>query len=195
MLLIYVDEVTERLIYTLDFIFKDRGIFFKITNDPMYFQQTEEIKFNYSNRHFENCDGIAPATVLFDEGIFPYSISENQFEDEFCFSFDNIVDPFSSIFYVLSRMEEYGSEKRDEHDRFAARFSILHKYGILQKTMCDRWSVAIIKHIERRLGVMLNPWPIDVRIVPTFDIDNTYAFKWKQNWRRFLSTFKDWIKK
>ncbi len=195
MLLIYVDEVTERLIYTLDFIFKDRGIYFKITNDPMYFQQTDEIKFNYSNRHFENCLEIAPSTVLFDEGIFPYSISENQFEEEFCFAFDSIVDPFSSIFYVLSRMEEYVSEKRDEHDRFAARFSVLHQFGILQKTMCDRWSVSIIKHIERKLAISLNPWPIDVRIVPTFDIDNTYAFKWKQNWRRFLSTIKDWIKK
>lgn len=195
MLLIYVDEVTERLIYTLDFIFKDRGIYFKITNDPMFFQQTDEIKLNYSTKSFENCVEISPATILFDTGIFPYSISENRFENEFCFAFDNVVDPFSSVFYVLTRMEEYVNNKRDEHDRFAAKYSVLHQYGILQKAMCDRWSVAIIKYIEQKLAISLNPWPIDVNIIPTFDIDNTYAFKWKQNWRHFLSTVKDWIKK
>jgi hypothetical protein len=161
----------------------------------MYFQQTDEVKLNYSTKSLENCVEINPATVLFDTGIFPYSISENRFEDEFCFTFDNIVDPFSSVFYVLTRMEEYVNNKRDEHDRFAAKYSLLYQYGILQKAMCDRWAMAIIKHIEQKLGVSLNPWPIDVRIVPTFDIDNTYAFKWKQNWRRFLSTSKDWIKK
>jgi hypothetical protein len=195
MLLIYVDEVTERLIYTLDFIFKDRGIYFKITNDPMYFEQTDEVKLNYSTKSFENCVKISPATVLFDAAIFPYSISENHFENEFCFAFDTIVDPFSSIFYVLTRMEEYVNNKRDEHDRFSAKYSILHQHGILQKAMCDRWSEAIIKHIEQKLAISLSPWPIDVRIVPTFDIDNTYAFKWKQNWRLFLSTFKYWMKK
>ena len=195
MLLIYVDEVTERLIYTLDFVFKDRGIYFKVTNDPLFFAETDEHKFNYSTRTFDHVATIAPSTVLFDAEIFPYAISESQFEKEFCFAIDSIVDPLSSIFYVLSRMEEYTNERRDTHDRFAAKYSILHQFGMLQKAVCDRWCVALISFIEKQLQVSLNPWPIEVQVIPTFDIDSAYAFKWKQNWRQVLSFFKDWLQK
>ena len=30
---IYVDQISERLIYTLDFVFKERGLSYKLNND------------------------------------------------------------------------------------------------------------------------------------------------------------------
>ena len=41
MILIYVDQITERLIYTLGFIFKDREIPYSLTNDFEKFEQSE----------------------------------------------------------------------------------------------------------------------------------------------------------
>ena len=54
MLVVFVDEVSERLIYTLDFIFRDRKIEYQITNDPIFYNKLEGFKFNYSNRVFES---------------------------------------------------------------------------------------------------------------------------------------------
>lgn len=195
MVLIFVDEVTERLIFTLDFIFKERKVDYQFTNDPFYFEQTAENKFNYSNRYFEHIKGLSPATVLFDEAVFPYSIEKSSFENEECLSFDGITDPLASIFYVLSRMEEYSNLKRDHHERFPATESILYKFGWLQKVVCDRWAVAFIHFIETELQISLNLQKTGVKIVPTFDIDNTFAFQWKQGWRRMLGTARDFIKR
>lgn len=195
MILIFVDEVTDRLIFTLDFVFTARQIKYQFTNDPVYFNQTTEHKFNYSHRYFDNAVGLLPATVLFDEAIFPYSIEKSQFGNEECLSFDRVTDPLAAIFYVLSRMEEYSNERRDQHDRFPAKESILFKFEWLQKAVCDRWAEAFIYAIERDLDIDLNLQKIPVRLIPTFDIDNTYAFKWKEGWRRILGTAKDWTRR
>jgi hypothetical protein len=194
MLLIYVDEVTERLTYTLDFIFRDRGIDFQLSNDPIYFQEFAGTKLNYSNRFFEQSVKLSPATVLFDEAIFPYSVDTAEFAGEPCLSFDNVTDPLASIFYVLSRMEEYTDGKRDMHDRFAASQSILYRHGWLQHAMCDRWSMAFIRFLDQQLHTELNPFPIEVRIIPSFDIDNTFAFQWKAGWKRWAGQLRDWLR-
>lgn len=195
MLLIFVDEVTDRLIFTLDFIFASRKIEYRFTNDPVFFDKTSTNKFNYSNRFFENAKGLLPATVLFDEAVFPYSIEKSNFGAEECMSFDRVTDPLASIFYVLSRMEEYTNQRKDDHERFSAKESLQYKFGWLEKVMCDRWAEAFISHVETELSIYLNPAPIPVRLIPTFDIDNTYAFKWKTGWRRLLGTGRDWLRR
>lgn len=194
MVLIFVDEITERLIFTFDFVFLERQIEYEFTNDPLYFERIQENKFNYSNRYFENIKGLIPATILFDEAIFPYSIEKSSFENEECLTFDGISDPLAAIFYVLSRMEEYSNPKRDIHDRFPAKESILYKYGWLRKVVCDRWAEAFIRSMEKELNISLNLQKSSVKIIPTFDIDNTFAFQWKHGLRRVLATVRDFIK-
>lgn len=195
MLLIYVDEVTDRLIFTLDFVFNARKIDYQYTNDPVYFENAECYKCNYSNRYFEYIGGLSPATVLSDEAIFPYSIEESTFESQPCLAFDSITDPLAAIFYVLSRMEEYSNPKRDHHERFPAKESIQYKLGWLQQAVCDRWAEAFIGFIGKMLGEDLETAMIPTKVIPTFDIDNTFAFQWKHYWRRWLATAKDWLKR
>lgn len=195
MLLIYVDEVTERLTYTLDFIFRERGIDYQLSNDPIFFQEFAGPAINYSNRFFETGTKLEPATVLFDEVVFPYVIDTAEFAGEACLSFEQVVDPLASIFYVLSRMEEYTEVKRDIHDRFSATDSLLYRNGWLQKAMCDRWSMAFIRFVDRYEQTALNPFPVEVRIIPSFDIDNTFAFQWKEGWKRWGGMLRDWLRK
>ncbi len=41
------------------------------------------------------------------------------------------------VFHALSRMEEYSTEKRDEHDRFLYGNSLLYKYDLLKRPIVD----------------------------------------------------------
>lgn len=194
-MLIYVDHITERLLYTFDFIFKDRGVDFELTNDWLYFEKANNPKWVYSERYGDGLLQIVPSSLLFDEDLFTYSIEKNIFYKEECLSFNSIADPFASIFYILTRYEEYGAKNKDEHDRFSAAQSILFRFNWLQRVMCDRWAMDIIAFLSDKFKRDLKPWFIPCKIVPTFDIDNTYAFKWKDGWRKWLSYARDYLKK
>jgi hypothetical protein len=62
MILVYVDQITERVKYTFDFVFKEREIPYLLTNDFVKFDQFEGAKFNYSQRYFEETVQIKPVS-------------------------------------------------------------------------------------------------------------------------------------
>lgn len=192
---IYVDQISERLIYTLDFVFNERDLSYKLNNDYLSFKKSSLPKFVYSERHFDNILQMMPASILFDESIFIYNIDRSMFGAEECLSFNRITDPLASIFYLLSRMEEYESPKEDNHGRFSSKYSIQHEYNWLDKAMCDRWAVAFLHFLSAELQISLEINVGQVSIRPTFDIDNVYAYKWKQGVRKFLSISKDKLNK
>jgi hypothetical protein len=82
-------------------------------------------------------------------------------------------------------MEEYTATTWDHHDRFTAEQSELYAYGLLDKAICDRWAELIIEQL--RLEVPTNSCSME----PTFDIDNTYAYRYKKGFRRKLSLMRD----
>ena len=192
---IYVDQISERLIYTLDFVFKERGLSYKLNNDYYTFETSNNLKFNYSERYFESIPQLVPSTLLFDEAIFVYAIEKGLFHEEVCLSFNRIVDPLASIFYILSRMEEYTSTHLDEHGRFQSKYSVLSEFGWLQKAVCDQWAVDFLNLLSIRVGIdnsFLNNY---VTIRPTFDIDNAYAYRLKFGFRKYMSIIRDFIRK
>lgn len=191
MILIYVEEISERLLYTFDFIFKERRIEYRITNDQHFIETSSLPKFNYSNVEIDHILYIRPSTLLFDENIGVYGIDKGNFEGEECLTFNNKVDPIASIFYILSRMEEYSSMYVDQHGRFESKNSVLHRFNWLEKVVCDRWAEALIRYLLRNNVEVGLPKPIPCKINPTFDIDETYAFKLKSPLRTWLSTTKD----
>lgn len=195
MLLIYVDEITERLTYTLDFICKDRGILYSLTNDWKYFDMYDQLKFVYSEKSDHSFLQLIPSTLLFDEAIFPYAVGKKRFFNEEVLTLNRIADPLASIFYILSRYEEYNTKQRDQHDRFEAKNSVLYKNKWLNKVMCDRWAEDFIAFLEERLLHKLPKQKIGTRIIPSFDIDNTFAFQWKEGIRRLLGSLKDRLNK
>ena len=192
---IFVEQVSERLIYTLDFIFKERDVPYKIINDFHLFNKSTNIKFNYSPKEVGCKVNIFPSTFLYEEELRDIEVDLSIFEDVECLSFDKVVDPLASIFYILSRYEEYVSTKEDLHGRFLAKYSIQSDFNWLERVVCDVWSEKIIKYIEMqsRQKIIFNIG--EVRIMPTFDIDNTFAYKWKKGIRKYLSIAKDKFKR
>ncbi|MGV3631363.1 MAG: polysaccharide deacetylase family protein [Bacteroidota bacterium] len=195
MLLIFVDKITERLIYTLDFIFRAREVSYELTNDWVYFKASDKLRLVYSDRFSEGFVQVLPSSLLFDEAIFPYALTKKLFYKEECLAFDQVCDPLASVFFVLSRYEEYIIRQRDEHERFEARNSIQQQFGWLEKTICEHWAEDLIAFLENQFQANLNAQKIPVKLVPTFDIDNTFAFQWKEGLRGFLGKYKDRLKK
>lgn len=192
-MLIYVEYITERLLYTLSFVLADRKVAYELTNDGIAFMAASGPKINYSNREFDACLQIQPATLLFSDELFNGQIQKATFNNTECLAFDDQPDLLASIFYVLSRMEEYDSIHTDALGRFEARASILSKFGWLQNAICDEWSTAWIAYIEQACATVLKAKKPRFIFQPTFDIDNTFAYANKNKIRSFLAEVKDLI--
>jgi hypothetical protein len=192
---ILVDVISERLKYTLDFVFAERGVEYNITKSVHDFENGSfSFRLNYSSRSVEGVKQIVPATLLSETNVLNQVPEKGIFEKIECLSFNEIVDPIASIFYVLTRYEEYSVSRKDEHGRFSAEFSIQKKYGWLQQAVCDRWSKAILEFVhpdlfmDTQLQISMGGGP---KIIPSFDIDNTYAYKYKTGKRKLLSILRD----
>ena len=194
-LLIYTDFVTERLVYTWQFICNPRGITFEFCNDPNRFvQATNKAKLVYSDYPFEKAfPKIIPARLLFDDSIENQNLHLGTYENEKCLQFDEISDPIASVFYIISRYEEYLSFPADEHDRFSAEHSILKKFNWLHQPVADIWAEQVLLKVQKNYSEFRITHP-ESSLTLTFDIDNTFAFKHK-NWMQLLGgRLKDFAK-
>jgi hypothetical protein len=194
-MIIYVDEVTERLVYTLDFVFKDRKVEYQLTNDLLYFTNCEGVKFNYSKKQLQDTFSILPSKILFEEEITEIEVGQTIYLQEEMYELDGVIDPLAAIFYAVSRYEEYLPSKKDEHDRFEPESSTLFTFGWLKKCVADRWAEALISAIQLHYGVCFKVAQIPVQYVPTFDIDISRAFEWKEGIRTIYGKWKDWAGK
>ena len=194
MIEIFVEQISDRMIYTFDFILKDNGIDYVLTNDYRTFQDSNRKRFNYSERHFDEVAQLTPADLLFEEQIKKQAISKSTFGKEECLAFNKVTDPFASVFYLLSRMEEYGEILTDSHERFPANKSIQFQFGWLKQLMCERWTVEIFEFLNEQGVTVIKYKPRPSKIIPTFDIDNTYAYKLKDGSRKLLSKVLDFSK-
>jgi hypothetical protein len=193
MLTIYVDEISSRLKYTLDFVFEHRGVPFQLCNDYMHFKQIDGVKLNYSERQFEQVTQLVPSKLLFEETIEQYEISTDLFFKEDCFCFNGITDPLASIFFSLSRMEEYLTDQKDSLGRFPGKNSLLNQNNWHEKAMCDRWSIDFLSFLKNSCGLKWHPKLELVESIPTFDIDNAFAYLHKNALRTQLATAKDYL--
>jgi hypothetical protein len=90
-------------------------------------------------------------------------------------------------------MEEYNPISKDEFGRFLGESSIQYQFGWLEQAICDRWSIDIIDFLKVTANYHLSILKEEVNILPTFDIDNAYAYKYKGLARSSISNLKDFF--
>ena len=195
MLTIYSDQISYRLSYTLSLIFDERKVDYQIVYDEESFIKAPLPKLAYSEDLIFSEDAkIYPSTLLYEDDIIKHIVLKAEWNKNEVLSFDGVPDILASIFYVASLYDDYLQEETDQHDRNIGAKSLLFEMKWLDQLIVERWSEQFIAFIEAQTACELNAQKIPFKVIPTFDIDNTYAYRLKKGWRKFMSTTKDLIK-
>jgi hypothetical protein len=189
MILVFSDQSSSRLIYTLNFIFNARGLHYELTDHKDTFIASQQQKFNYSHQTFDGIPQIIPCGLLNEQGIVSLALQKTAFRNLEILSFNQTPDILASIFFVLSRYEEYWQTERDAHNRYPAASSIQHQFGWLKEPICDRWALSLLDFI----GIN-PPTSVEFKVQPTFDIDAAFAFEGKGLFRNGAGILKNLLK-
>lgn len=99
-------------------------------------------------------------------------------------------DVFSGAFFLLSRMEEYGPIRRDEHQRPVTAALHASRFGYLERPVVDEWLKQLIatwRQLEPRLPALRRNYSHTA----TMDADNGAMFLGRPWWRTLGSAARD----
>ena len=196
--IIYTDSKSERLNFVCEFIFNTvLKVNYNLTDVISEFEASTNFKINYSKKNIDSVFKIKPHSLLFETNIteqkpIPF------FKNELIYFYENITgdlnfDIFSSVFYLISRVEEWQSFQADEHQRFEANNSILAKHNFNLKPVVELWIETLKIQIKKKYSSIIFPKK-KFKIISTIDVDNLFAFKNKGFVRTMGAIGKDIVK-
>lgn len=194
MINIYSESISNRLIYTLNVIFKHiLKIEYTLVNLET-FHSSNNIKINYSSKRLENCISIVPHSILFEKKINKHQIIvdwTNEIPYFFKTSENSTFnhDIFASTFFMISRYEEYNPIRLDIHNRFRAENSIAFKNNFLELPVVNLWAKKLQDEILNQKPNFTFP-AYKYRYINSIDIDIAYAYKGKSILRLLGSSIK-----
>jgi hypothetical protein len=175
-LLIYTPKSSTRLVYVLDWIFRERlGVEYTLLHgDPGADASSFAICYGTSKA---NCFNIPDMGLLWKSNVEQFDIAQGEWRGIPTLFHNNNnaaipFDVFSAVFFLLSRYEEYWPFTSDRHNRYPASASILLKN--IDRPIVDEW----IEGLKQELisaGVTIHQKPFSFR--PTYDIDIAWSYK------------------
>ncbi|MBA3827958.1 MAG: hypothetical protein H0X33_03390 [Taibaiella sp.] len=181
---IYAPYKTNRLLYVLDWLFKEQlGISYQLTDN------TENITgtcISYGQT-IAGAWTIPDSGLLWEQGVKEHDIAYGKWntlpviyakEDA---GYALPFDIFSALFFLLSRYEEYYAYTPDRHDRYPATASIAYKQGWLRRPLVDEWVAQFGKLLSEKFHVPIKPRAYSY--IPTYDIDIAFSYRYK-GWKR-----------
>ncbi|MDQ2720025.1 MAG: polysaccharide deacetylase family protein [Bacteroidota bacterium] len=199
MLLIYIPEISSRIEYIFNFIFKyEWSIEYSTTSDLKAFENYKSEKINYSASKHGNEFFIKAFTLLSENSIEKKNPNvAEKYETKILFPNNKLCDLgfdiFSAIFYMVSRYEEYLPFTPDQHGRFKASDSLAIKHNFLQIPVVNIW-INIFKKILQKKYPLLQIKSTTFNAILTYDIDVAYKFKGRNLLRTIGSSTKDLLK-
>ncbi len=192
---IYTENVTPRLTYSLDLIFKTiLNISYSITSDPDPLQPL----INYSDNRSVGGIFIQPEGLLFESDIRKQDIWVAHLDGLPLFfqqppEAGFFIDIFSLAFYMVTRYEEYLPFTRDEHGRFAAESSLAYKHSFINKPIVDIWAMRFARTISILYPDIVYKKPAFKSLL-TLDIDQPFAYRGKGIFRNLIGSIVDILK-
>jgi hypothetical protein len=183
MLLIYTPGISNRLVYTMDHVFKEQfGIdYILTTNIREYLENKQPEKISYAAENPGDGAYFYANGLLSENNIKIINPGEgNSNGIPVLFSHNNNAaldfDVFAAVFYLLSRYEEYLGQPTHIHGNYDYKQSVLYKLNILDIPIVEQWIDLLKAVLKKRIPslVFIDKQP---RIVLTFDIDVAYAYK------------------
>ena len=180
-MIVYANRITPRLQYVTDFIGRQiTGEPFQLTTDTFYFNDYTGPKINYG---YEDVSGdellIVNYPLLFEDFVKKQNITcftKDDFKAFFKSEGDYPFDIFAAVFYLLSRYEEYLPHGKDEYGRYAHGSSLAFKEGFLHIPLVNIWIEDFKKKLKEKFPA-LTTRPSSFTFLPTYDIDEAFAFK------------------
>jgi hypothetical protein len=169
--------------YITGFIGKEiTGEPFQLTTDNFYFHDYSGPKINYSrNRMGDDELFISSYPLLSEDSVREQNIScfeINNFKAFFKTEGDYPFDIFAASFYLLSRYEEYLPHEIDKYGRYAHENSLAYKKGFLDTPLVNTWIEDLRKVLKSKFP-QLTTHPSPFTFLPTYDIDEAFAFRLK----------------
>ncbi len=195
MITVFADQESPRLHYVLNYVFNHiLNIGYQLLIDPTKLDESRGVVISYSKEakapiHF------SPSGLLFETATrrVETNLSEEGGIQRLLFPTEEnpnpAFDPFTAIFFLLSRYEEYVHPKTDHHGRILPEFTWLGKNNLLQIPLVDAWVNELIGTINQTHNLHL-PLP-KFSSLSTIDLDNGYKYKGKGFKRCFGACLKD----
>lgn len=142
----------------------------------------DDLIINYSSENRPYTLQIIPSGLLDQQNITP-QIVNIEWSNSTAWFFrtqpdgDMPFDILSSIFYMVTRYEEFIIKERDKHQRFKATTSVAYKEKFITRPVVDLWLQQLRVLLNKHLSAPL-PSPT-YNFLPTVDIDSIYAYKRK----------------
>jgi hypothetical protein len=177
-ILIKTSRCSERFKYVTQWIFQ------KVLHLNIQYEMLHEnaSQFFICNPNNNNYFSIHDSDVLFEHTIKKQNISTgiwNQLPTILigtnCENSNSSIpfDVLSSIFYLITRYEEYLPFPPDHHNRFPATSSVLFQENLLHRPIADEWIEEIRKELLK-IGIESQYSPY--QFLPTYDIDITWKY-------------------
>lgn len=185
---IYSPQLSTRLEYVLQFVIIEVcGLTYKIYTDENQYLNALGPKLNYSNSAIDpNEISMYNHGFLYDRGIKiiqPLTRSEGEQTEIFPGESGDIpFDIFSSIFYFLSRYEEYLPFEKDAHGRFEANQSFAYRHQLLEIPIVDIYIQRLQEKLKSKFPEIICQEQY-FKVVPSIDIDQAYLIKEKNSFR------------
>ena len=198
MIVIYSNNLSPRLNYTVRYIFNDLiPTTFQLTDDPNLAIRFNGPVINYSDNNEIPGLHILPHGLLFSEKLVDFVPQVNKSgEIPLLFPMSTgsqrelTFDIFSAVFWMISRYEEYFPKgKTDIHGRFRAEASLAFQHDFLQYPVVDLWAKILIDAIASRWPDWEKPTR-RFRYISTIDVDNAYAILHKSMLRKVTASFR-----
>jgi hypothetical protein len=190
-MLVYSPIITHRLRYTCNFIAREifqhqPEVMPELTSDTVVYANYPGYRINYSTEEQPGTGlHIQPQGLLGEQGIRLQNIQCFQAGDYPAF-FKTTGEPgfdmFAAIFFLLSRYEEYLPHQQDMYGRYAHQQSLAFRENFLDRPVINYW----LKHLRDLLAGQHPEKSVSApafKFEPTYDIDEAYAYRYK-DWKR-----------
>ncbi len=188
------DFISQRLQYTLDFIFNQvLELPYVLTTDVNTFAH-----INYSSLPNDNSLNILKTSTILNDGYFSELLPEIEKSPNnlslFTVNKENFFgqDIFSAVFYCISGWERYFSKDCDTHGRFLPiNSAIFHDNYNFIYPWVDKWIFLLAKELKIRFNDLPIQFEKIYKLQVTIDVDMAYSYLCKGFYRNFGGAVRD----
>ena len=155
MILVYTHQITPRLSYVFNILFKHFLSYdIRLTVHLDEFISFDGMKISYTKKPLGNELFFSSHSILFEKGILDQSIHVKSWNGKKIF-FEQTessalpFDVFAASFYLLSRYEECLPHIKDRFHRFPAKESLAYKNDFLKVPIIEYWLKDLVEIIDR----------------------------------------------